>query len=61
MKKSTWILIAVVLIVLTIIGVIWYKNRKLLNKVADTDKTTTNKSVNAEVIKMPDTTSRASS
>lgn len=35
MKKG-WIVIIVVLLILTVIGLIWYRNRKLLNK-ASTD------------------------
>lgn len=32
--KSKWIAIAVILLILTIIGIVWYKNKKFLNKVA---------------------------
>lgn len=32
-NKSKWIAIGVVLLILTIIGIIWYRNRKFINKV----------------------------
>lgn len=45
-NKSKWIAIGVVLLILTIIGIIWYRNRKFINKVpVEGSRTAVNKKV----------------
>ncbi len=43
MTKTGWIILGVILLVLLIIGIVWYKNKSFLNKVPDTAAPATTK------------------